>query len=90
MTIVNDDSMVVNKLEASLTDNARVVIYDLHMFIVQATDYFLHWIAFPVFRKTSRWRHDIQPHDIQHNDIQLNDTQHKELICDTQQKQHLA
>ncbi len=37
MTIVNDDSRVVNKLEASLTDDARVVIYDRHMFIVQAT-----------------------------------------------------
>ncbi len=37
MTIVNDDSRVVNKLEASLNDNARVVIYDCHMFIVQAT-----------------------------------------------------
>ncbi len=35
MTIVNDDSRVVNKLEASLTDDARVVIYDRHMFIVQ-------------------------------------------------------
>ncbi len=37
MMIVNDDSMVINKLEASLTDDARVVIYDKHMFIVQAT-----------------------------------------------------
>ncbi len=37
MTIVNDDYTVVNKLEASLTDDARVVIYDRHMFIVQAT-----------------------------------------------------
>jgi hypothetical protein len=37
MTIINDDSRVVNKLEASLTDNARVVIYNHHMFIVQAT-----------------------------------------------------
>ncbi len=37
MTIINDDSRVVNKLEASLTDDARVVIYDHHMFIVQAT-----------------------------------------------------
>ncbi len=35
--IVNDDSRVINELEASLTDNARVVIYDRHMFIVQAT-----------------------------------------------------
>ncbi len=33
LTIVNDDAMVVNKLEASLTDNARVVIYNRHMFI---------------------------------------------------------
>jgi hypothetical protein len=38
MTIVNDDSRVINKLEeASLTDDARVVIYDRHMFTVQAT-----------------------------------------------------
>jgi len=29
---------VVNKLEASLTDNARVIIYDHRVFIVQATD----------------------------------------------------
>jgi hypothetical protein len=35
MTIVNDDSWVINKLEASLTDDTRVVIYDRHMFIVQ-------------------------------------------------------
>jgi hypothetical protein len=41
MTIVIDDSRVVNKLEASLTDDARVIIYDSHMFIVQATDYAL-------------------------------------------------
>ncbi len=38
MTIVNDDSRVIIKLEASLTDDTRVVIYDRHMFIVQATD----------------------------------------------------
>ena len=37
MTIVNDDSRVVSKLETSLTDDARVIIYDHHMFIVQAT-----------------------------------------------------
>ncbi len=34
--IVNDDSTIVNKFQASLTDDARVVIYDRHMFIVQA------------------------------------------------------
>ncbi len=38
MTIINDDSRVVNKLKASLNDNARVVIYDRHMYIVQATE----------------------------------------------------
>ncbi len=38
VTIVNDNSRVVNKLEASLTDDARVVIYNRHMFIVQATN----------------------------------------------------
>ncbi len=37
MMILNDDSRVINKLEASLTDDARVVIYDHHMFIVHAT-----------------------------------------------------
>ncbi len=37
MTIVNDNARVIIKLEASLTDDARVVIYDCHMFIVQAT-----------------------------------------------------
>ncbi len=30
-------SSVVNKLEALLTDDARVIIYDCHVFIVQAT-----------------------------------------------------
>jgi hypothetical protein len=53
MMIVNDDSRVINKLEASLTDDARVFIYDCHMFIVQAIDdviiqakYF--WLEFQV------------------------------------------
>ncbi len=41
MTILNDNSRVVNKLEASLTDDARVVIYDHHMFKVQATGVFV-------------------------------------------------
>jgi hypothetical protein len=29
---------IVNKFGASLTDDVRVVIYDRHMFIVEATD----------------------------------------------------
>ncbi len=37
MMIVNYASCVVNKLEALLTDDARVVIYDRHVFTVQAT-----------------------------------------------------
>jgi hypothetical protein len=35
--IVNDNSSIVNKLETSVIDDARVIIYDHHMFIVQAT-----------------------------------------------------
>jgi hypothetical protein len=37
MTILNDDSSIVNKLGASLTDDTRVIIYNHHMFIVQST-----------------------------------------------------
>jgi hypothetical protein len=37
MTIVNDDSRVITKLKTSLTDDARFVFYDCHMFIVHAT-----------------------------------------------------
>jgi len=44
MTIVNDDSGVITKLETSLIDDARVVIYDCHMFTVQATDCLLNLI----------------------------------------------
>ncbi len=35
--IVNDVSSINHKFEVALTDDARVVIYDHHMFIVQAT-----------------------------------------------------
>jgi hypothetical protein len=37
VTIINYTSSGINKLKASLNDNARAVIYDHHMFIVQAT-----------------------------------------------------
>ncbi len=37
ITIINDDSSIINKIEDSLTDDARVIIYVLHMFIVEAT-----------------------------------------------------
>ncbi len=39
-------TIIVNKFGASLTDDARVVIYDRHMFIVQATG----------LRPICRWR----------------------------------
>ncbi len=35
ITIVSENSSVTNKFEASLADNARVIIYDQHMFILQ-------------------------------------------------------
>ncbi len=35
--IVSYTSSVVNKLKALLTDDARVIIYDRHVFIVQAS-----------------------------------------------------
>ncbi len=37
VTIINYASSGVNKLKASHNDDARVVNYDRHMFIVQAT-----------------------------------------------------
>ncbi len=51
VTIVNYASSSVNKLRASLNDNARVVIYDCHMFIVQATggksyNLYLYYVRF--------------------------------------------
>jgi hypothetical protein len=35
--IVNYNSSVISKFGATLTDDARVIIYNHHMFIVQAT-----------------------------------------------------
>ncbi len=40
-TIVNYACSIVNKLKALLTDNARVIIYDRHVFIVQAPGFML-------------------------------------------------
>ncbi len=37
ITIVNDNSRVIHNIATSLTDDTRVVIYDCHMFIAQAT-----------------------------------------------------
>ncbi len=38
MTIVNYASSSIKELEALLTDDARVIIYDRHVFVVQATE----------------------------------------------------
>jgi hypothetical protein len=35
--IINDDSSIINNFGASQTEAARVIIYNHHMFIVQAT-----------------------------------------------------
>jgi hypothetical protein len=35
--IINDDSSIINKLETSLIENARVVIYECQMFIFHNT-----------------------------------------------------
>ena len=37
--IINYASSIINKLEALLPDDARVIIYDRHVFIVQAIIY---------------------------------------------------
>ncbi len=41
MTIVNDDSSVVSVQSFQLIDNARGIIYNRHMFIIQATGSFV-------------------------------------------------
>jgi hypothetical protein len=41
--IVNDNSTIVNKSKDSLTGDARVVIYNCHVFIVQATGRYHSW-----------------------------------------------
>ena len=45
-TIINYTSSIVNKLQALLTDNARVIIYDHHVFIVQATGWSIWQLDF--------------------------------------------
>ncbi len=41
ITIVNYNSRIINEFGASLTDDARVIIYDCHLFIVQPTGFIL-------------------------------------------------
>jgi hypothetical protein len=44
--IVNYDSSIVNKFGVLLTDDARVIIYDRHVFIVQATEFIILFLPF--------------------------------------------
>jgi len=41
MTIVNDDSSIVSEQSLKLIDDAKGIIYDHRMFIIQATGLFL-------------------------------------------------
>jgi hypothetical protein len=59
MTIVNDDSRVINKLETSHTDNARVVIYDGHMFLVQAIVSSSSLLLWGTHRRTLYWTYSV-------------------------------
>jgi hypothetical protein len=45
VTMVNDDSSVVSKWSFKLIDNPRVVIYDHHKFLIQATDFLSHFYS---------------------------------------------
>jgi hypothetical protein len=59
MTIVNDDSRVVNKLKISLTDDARVVIYNCHMFIVLATELLALKMGYSIRRLSNSLKHSL-------------------------------
>ena len=48
ISIVNDDSSVIKMLKTSLTDDTRVVIYDRHMSIVQATEHISFYLRYAV------------------------------------------
>ncbi len=52
--IVNYNSTIDDKFGASLTDDARVIMYDRHMFIVQATDYGLQPCGYQILACSRR------------------------------------
>jgi hypothetical protein len=55
MMIVNDAYRVVNKLEASSTDDARIIIYNRHMFTVQATALNMRYLAIQPNLELKSW-----------------------------------
>jgi hypothetical protein len=83
ITVVNYDSSIVNKCVASLSDNARVVIYDRHMFIVQATVQIIELVA--CFRnlnwfckKKIIWKKSICQKKTQNSETFSSSTQHRD------------
>jgi hypothetical protein len=54
----HDDSRVIDKLETSITDDARVVIYDHHMFIVEALlvkRQKTSWLLLQIYSTVTAW-----------------------------------
>ncbi len=85
--IVNDDPNIASQLETSLIDDVRVVIYDHHMFIVQApgaTTLSLTTLNMMTFSITTLSIKAL------YVTLGISDTQHKWLICDTRHKCHLV
>ncbi len=66
--IVNYASSDVNKLRASLNDNARVVIYNCHMFIVKAAGFRSQLGTERKKIKTNRFKVDIS---IRQEDVEV-------------------
>jgi len=50
MIVIKDDSKHCQQVNSKLSDDARVIIYDRNMFIIQATRHFL----FTTYYKTRR------------------------------------
>jgi hypothetical protein len=68
ITIVNYDSSVVNRFEASLTDNVILVIYDHHMFIVQVQILYNIFCSF-VTAAEAKWTRVFVPVKLSHAGI---------------------
>jgi hypothetical protein len=87
--IVNDDPSIASQLETSLIDDARVVIYDHHMFIVQAPGCKAGAMTLSL-TTLSMMTFSITTLSIKalYVTLGISDTQHKRLICDTRHKCH--
>ncbi len=75
MIVVNDDSSIINKWSFKLIDDARVVIYDRNMFIIQATAIALK------FSNQIKWRHSkLFKHCTTCKETSINAFKHRYLI----------